>query len=66
MAQREKQDSRGDAGAVPSSAGKIGTVNPIGTDGFEFVEYAAPDPQLLRTLFARLVFPVTAQHRSKT
>jgi 4-hydroxyphenylpyruvate dioxygenase len=25
--------------------------NPMGTDGFEFVEYTAPDPQLLRTLF---------------
>ena len=28
--------------------------NPMGTDGFEFVEYAAPDPQLLRGLFERL------------
>jgi 4-hydroxyphenylpyruvate dioxygenase len=25
--------------------------NPMGTDGFEFVEYTAADPQLLRTLF---------------
>ena len=25
--------------------------NPIGTDGFEFVEYAAPDPQALGALF---------------
>src|SRR5215470_15599189 len=39
--------------------------NPMGTDGFEFVEYTAPDPQLLRTLFERLGFPVTARHRSK-
>jgi 4-hydroxyphenylpyruvate dioxygenase len=39
--------------------------NPMGTDGFEFVEYTAPDPQLLRTLFARLGFPVVARHRSK-
>ena len=31
--------------------------NPMGTDGFEFVEYTAPDPQLLRTLFERLGFP---------
>ncbi|HEX7418105.1 MAG TPA: hypothetical protein VF315_08635, partial [Steroidobacteraceae bacterium] len=65
MAQREKQESRGDAGAVASGAGKVGADNPMGTDGFEFVEYAAPDPQLLRTLFARLGFPVTARHRSK-
>jgi 4-hydroxyphenylpyruvate dioxygenase len=25
--------------------------NPMRTDGFEFVEYAAPDPELLRRLF---------------
>src|SRR5207244_10654649 len=39
--------------------------NPMGTDGFEFVEYTAPDPQLLRTLFERLGFPAVARHRSK-
>ncbi len=39
--------------------------NPMGTDGFEFVEYTAPDPQLLRSLFERLGFPAVAQHRSK-
>ena len=39
--------------------------NPVGTDGFEFVEYTAPDPELLRTLFERLGFPVAARHRSK-
>jgi len=39
--------------------------NPMGTDGFEFVEYTAPDPELLRSLFERLGFPVVARHRSK-
>jgi 4-hydroxyphenylpyruvate dioxygenase len=39
--------------------------NPMGTDGFEFVEYTAPDPQLLRALFERLGFPVAARHRRK-
>jgi 4-hydroxyphenylpyruvate dioxygenase len=39
--------------------------NPMGTDGFEFVEYTAPDPKLLRSLFERLGFPVVARHRSK-
>ena len=39
--------------------------NPMGTDGFEFVEYTAPDPELLRSLFERMAFPVTARHRSK-
>jgi 4-hydroxyphenylpyruvate dioxygenase len=37
----------------------------MGTDGFEFVEYASPDPQLLRSLFARMGFPAVARHRSK-
>jgi 4-hydroxyphenylpyruvate dioxygenase len=41
------------------------TANPMGTDGFEFVEYTAPDAALLRTLFERLGFPVVARHRSK-
>ncbi len=39
--------------------------NPMGTDGFEFVEYTAPDPDQLRRLFARMGFPVAARHRSK-
>jgi 4-hydroxyphenylpyruvate dioxygenase len=39
--------------------------NPMGTDGFEFVEYTAPDPDQLRSLFERMGFPVTARHRSK-
>ena len=39
--------------------------NPMGTDGFEFVEYTAPDPEGLRTLFERMGFPVVARHRSK-
>src|SRR6185437_1411582 len=39
--------------------------NPMGTDGFEFVEYTAPDPHMLRTLFERLGFPAVARHRSK-
>jgi 4-hydroxyphenylpyruvate dioxygenase len=39
--------------------------NPMGTDGFEFVEYTAPDAVLLRTLFEQLGFPVVARHRSK-
>src|SRR5215510_12684049 len=39
--------------------------NPMGTDGFEFVEYTAPDAELLRALFERLGFPAVARHRSK-
>ena len=39
--------------------------NPMGTDGFEFIEYTAPDPELLRALFDRMGFPAVARHRSK-
>ena len=47
------------------SPGEFTFENPMGTDGFEFVEYTAPDPELLRTLFERLGFPAVARHRSK-
>jgi 4-hydroxyphenylpyruvate dioxygenase len=39
--------------------------NPAGTAGFEFVEYTAPDPMLLRELFAQMGFPAIARHRRK-
>src|SRR5689334_8122798 len=39
--------------------------NPLGTDGFEFVEYAAPDPAALGALFEQLGFSPIAKHRSK-
>jgi 4-hydroxyphenylpyruvate dioxygenase len=39
--------------------------NPMRTDGFEFVEYAAPEPELLRRLFERMGLPAVARHRSK-
>jgi 4-hydroxyphenylpyruvate dioxygenase len=41
------------------------TANPMGTDGFEFVEYTAPDPSLLGAAFERLGFTAVARHRSK-
>jgi len=40
-------------------------LNPMGTDGFEFVEYTAPGPELLRRLFDTMGFPAVARHRSK-
>lgn len=39
--------------------------NPMGTDGFEFVEYAAPDPRAMGALFERLGFLAIARHRHK-
>ena len=39
--------------------------NPMGTDGFEFVEYTGPDPQELAALFERMGFVAAARHRSK-
>jgi 4-hydroxyphenylpyruvate dioxygenase len=39
--------------------------NPIQTDGFEFVEYAAPDPRALGALFEAMGFSAVARHRRK-
>jgi 4-hydroxyphenylpyruvate dioxygenase len=39
--------------------------NPMGTDGFEFVEYAAPDPVALGALFETMGFAAIARHRTK-
>jgi 4-hydroxyphenylpyruvate dioxygenase len=39
--------------------------NPMGTDGFEFVEYAAPDPAALGRLFETMGFAAIAKHRTK-
>jgi 4-hydroxyphenylpyruvate dioxygenase len=41
------------------------TENPMRTDGFEFVEYAAPDAEHLRRLFDNMALPTVARHRSK-
>jgi 4-hydroxyphenylpyruvate dioxygenase len=40
--------------------------NPMGTDGFEFVEYAAPDPAALGRLFETMGFTPIAKHRTKS
>ena len=39
--------------------------NPMGTDGFEFIEYAAPDPAAMGALFERMGFVAIARHRHK-
>jgi 4-hydroxyphenylpyruvate dioxygenase len=37
----------------------------MGTDGFEFIEYAAPDPAAMGALFERMGFTAIARHRHK-
>ncbi len=39
--------------------------NPMGLDGFEFVEFASPVPNILEPLFIQLGFTEIARHRSK-
>ena len=39
--------------------------NPMGTAGFEFIEYAAPDPVAMGALFERMGFKPIAKHRHK-
>lgn len=44
----------------------ISRKNPAGTDGFEFVEFAHPQPEELAELFARMGYAPVAAHRTKT
>ncbi|MBW7832880.1 MAG: 4-hydroxyphenylpyruvate dioxygenase [Simplicispira suum] len=39
--------------------------NPMGTDGFEFIEYAAPDPTAMGHAFEAMGFRPVARHRHK-
>ena len=39
--------------------------NPLGLDGFEFIEFCAPDKGLLEPVFEKLGFTRIARHRSK-
>ncbi len=39
--------------------------NPMGLDGFEFVEFTGPDPAALAALFETMGFTHVATHRSK-
>ena len=44
---------------------KISDENPAGTDGFEFVEFAHPEPEKPEELFARMGYAPVAKHKSK-
>jgi 4-hydroxyphenylpyruvate dioxygenase len=43
----------------------ISDQNPAGTDGFEFVEFAHPDPSQLSDLFERMGYVEVARHKTK-
>lgn len=50
----------------PSAASpQVSADNPMGTDGFEFVEFAHPEPSKLAALFELMGFAAVARHRSK-
>ncbi len=54
-------------GPFPHNAAKatISATNPAGTDGFEFVEFAHPEPAQLDTTFRQMGFVPVARHKTK-
>jgi len=54
-------------GPFPHDAppGLISDVNPMGTDGMEFVEFAHPEPARLKALLESMGFSAVAKHRHK-
>jgi 4-hydroxyphenylpyruvate dioxygenase len=54
-------------GPFPHTAPRatISAENPAGTDGFEFVEFAHPNPDALREVFSRMGYTLTARHRTR-
>ena len=54
-------------GPFPHDAPKarISAENPAGTDGFEFVEFAHPEPEKLDATFRQMGFVPVARHRDK-
>lgn len=43
----------------------ITAANPAGTDGFEFVEFAHPEPAVLEALFKQMGFTEVARHKTR-
>ena len=54
-------------GPFPHNAppAKISDTNPAGTDGFEFVEFAHPEPEKLHALFEAMGYAPVAKHKTK-
>ena len=52
--------------AAPNLGMQVTTFeNPMGIDGFEFVEFAAPEPAVLHALFRRMGFTAVLKHKSR-
>src|SRR5690625_940962 len=63
-----KSRGRRDAmGPFPHDAPRatISSGNPAGTDGFEFVEFAHPEPEKLDQLFRQMGFAPVARHKTR-
>src|SRR3979411_906595 len=62
---RIREDAK--MGPFPHDAppAKISAENPAGTDGFEFVEFAHAEPNLLKILFEQMGFEFVAHHKSR-
>src|SRR5690349_16777982 len=43
----------------------ISAANPAGTDGFEFVEFAHPEPAKLAEMFERMGYVAVARHKTR-
>ena len=54
------------AKATPGAASGDLFENPLGTDGFEFVEFTSPEPERLKGLFEMMGFTAVSRHRSKS
>ncbi|WP_062261682.1 4-hydroxyphenylpyruvate dioxygenase [Endozoicomonas arenosclerae] len=44
---------------------QVSDINPMGTDGFEFVEFASSEPAALHEFFSSLGFKAAAHHKSR-
>src|SRR5690606_14228398 len=64
---RTRPDPGDDAmNATPNLGMQVTTFeNPMAIDGFEFVEFAAPDASLLHDLFRRMGFTAVLKHRQR-
>jgi 4-hydroxyphenylpyruvate dioxygenase len=59
------EEAMGQAEIAKSSNATMSDLNPMGTRGFEFVEFTGPDPATLDRTFRLLGFQPIARHRSK-